>query len=376
MNEKKNMNRRDFLKTSALLGGTGLLAGTAASGCSVFERAETNDLTPEEFYEISKPENILYTTCMNCNTGCAIKTKFVDGVLAKVDGNPYSPWTMTPHIDYKHDPTKMEISKLDGAICPKGQAGIQILYDPYRIRKVLKRTGKRGEGKFKSIPFDQAVKEITEGGQLFSDVEGEENRNVEGLKDIYKLRDRDLAKRMAADVDKIKAGNMTVDQFKQKYRDNLDVLIDPDHPDLGPKNNQLVFNWGRMKAGRSQFVQRFINQSFGTTNRHGHTTVCQGSLYFACKAMSEQYADGKWSGGQKFYWQADTGYSEFIIFVGSNAFEGGYGPPIRTPKITNGLTERRLKFAVVDPRLGKLGGMAWKWVPAKPGSEAALALGM
>lgn len=376
MSEKKNMNRRDFLKSSALIGGTTLLAGTAASGCSIFERAETNNLSPEEFYEISKPENILYTTCMNCNTGCAIKTKFVDGVLAKVDGNPYSPWTMTPHIDYNHDPTKKEIAKLDGAICPKGQAGIQILYDPYRIRKVLKRTGKRGEGKFESIPFDQAVNEIVNGGRIFSGVNGEENRNVEGLKDIYKLRDREIARQMGADVRNIKSGSMSIDQFKEKYRDNLDVLIDPDHPDLGPKNNQLVFNWGRMKGGRSQFVQRFINQSFGTNNRHGHTTVCQGSLYYACQAMSEQYENGNWGGGRKFYWQADTEYSEFIIFVGSNAFEGGYGPPIRTPKITNGLVDRSLKFAVVDPRLGKLGGMAWKWVPAQPGTEAGLALAM
>ena len=27
---------------------------------------------------------------------------------------------------------------MDGSICPKGQAGLQTAYDPYRIRKVLK----------------------------------------------------------------------------------------------------------------------------------------------------------------------------------------------------------------------------------------------
>ena len=376
MTNFKNIDRRKFIKTTALVGGAALVGGIAIKESRIFDRAENDELTPEEFYEISKPENILYTTCMNCNTGCGIKTKFVDGVLAKVEGNPFNPWTMTPQIDYKHDPTNIDIAKLDGAICPKGQAGIQILYDPYRIRKVLKRVGKRGEGKFISIPFEQAVNEIVEGGKLFADVAGEENRHVEGLKDIYKLQDRELGKKMGEDVELIRKGELTVEEFKEKYKVNLDVLIDPNHPDFGPKNNQLVFNWGRMKAGRSQFVQRFVNQSFGSTNRHGHTTVCQGSLYFACKAMSEQYNEGKWSGGKKFYWQADTGFSEFIIFVGSNAFEGGYGPPIRTPKITDGLTQRNLKFAVVDPRLGKLGGMAWKWVPAKPGSEAAMALGM
>ncbi len=48
-----------------------------------------------------------------------------------------------------------------------------------------------------------------------------------------------------------------------------------------------------------------LQSAFGTTNLHGHTTVCQGSLYFTCKAISEQYQGGKFTGGQKFYWQAD-----------------------------------------------------------------------
>ena len=72
---------------------------------------------------------------------------------------------------------------MDGSLCPKGQAGIQALYDPYRLVKVLKRAGKRGENKWKTIPFDEALKEIVEGGDLFG--EG----RVDGLKDICALRD-------------------------------------------------------------------------------------------------------------------------------------------------------------------------------------------
>ena len=34
---------------------------------------------------------------------------------------------------------------------------------------------------------------------------------------------------------------MTVEEFKRKYRATLHTLIDPDHPDLGPKNNQFVY---------------------------------------------------------------------------------------------------------------------------------------
>lgn len=367
------LSRRDFLLTSALVGGGGALA--ASQLVNPFQ-AESAEAAAARAYTISEPENILYTSCQNCNTGCGIKVKSIDGVIVKIDGNPFNPWTMTPHIDYDSSPLDPAIARLDGAICPRGQAGVQILYDPYRIRTVLKRAGKRGENKWTSIPFDQAVREVVEGGPLFANVPGEENRQVEGLRDIYALRDIELATAMSDDVKQIIAGKMTVAEFQAKHRDNLDVLIDPEHPDLGPKNNQLVFMWGRMKAGRSQMVQRFITNGFGSVNRHGHTTVCQGSLYFACKAMSEQYVDGKWTGGQKFYWQADAGHSEFIVFVGANIFEGGYGPPLRTSKVTDGLVEGRLKIAVVDPRLSKTAAKAWKWVPALPGSEGAMALGM
>jgi hypothetical protein len=66
-------------------------------------------------------------------------------------------------------------------------------------------------------------------------------------------------------------------------------VIDPDHPDLGPKNNQFAFVWGSLKNGRGDLFKRFVGDSFGSINANGHTTVCQGSLYFTGKAMSEQF---------------------------------------------------------------------------------------
>ncbi len=46
-------------------------------------------------------------------------------------------------------------------------------------------------------------------------------------------------------------------------------------------------------------MKRF-GSAYGTTNLHGHTTVCQGSLYFTCKAISEQYLGGSFADGKKF----------------------------------------------------------------------------
>ena len=94
---------------------------------------------------------------------------------------------MVPPIDYK---TNLEdAASIDGALCPKGQAGIQTAYDPYRIRKVLKRAGPRGYNKWISMPFEQAISEIVEGGKLFTHVKGEENRVVTGLSELWTLRD-------------------------------------------------------------------------------------------------------------------------------------------------------------------------------------------
>jgi anaerobic selenocysteine-containing dehydrogenase len=147
---------------------------------------------------------------------------------------------------------------------------IQTVYDPYRITTALKRAGKRGEGKWTTVPFDQAIDEIVNGGNLFKDVPGEENRNVEGLKDIWVLRSPDVAKEMAADVKKIMKGEMTVEEFKAKHKDHLDALIDPDHPDLGPKNNQMTFMGGRIQYGREAFIKRWLNGGFGSINYHNH----------------------------------------------------------------------------------------------------------
>ncbi|HSI97444.1 MAG TPA: NrfD/PsrC family molybdoenzyme membrane anchor subunit, partial [Gaiellaceae bacterium] len=361
--------RGDFLGKVGIAGGALLASQLPLALHGLGEPGgDTNSPLGSTPFALANAENILYSVCQQCNTQCGIKAKLMDGVLVKIDGNPYSPWTMKPPVSYETPLT--QAAAVDGWICPKGQAGIQAAYDPYRIRKALKRDGPRGSGRWKTIEFDDAVTEIVEGGDHFG--EG----RVPGLAELWALRDPDLAKAMGDDVKAIWDGKLTVAEFKTKHRQNLDALIDPDHPDLGPRNNQVVFAWGRLKSGRGELLRRFIQESFGSVNAHGHTTVCQGSLYFAGKAMSEQWIDGKWQKGAKAYWQADVGEAEFVIFVGASPFEANYGPPYRTSQITDGLVDGRLKIAVVDPRLSKTAAKAWKWLPARPGSEGALALAM
>lgn len=365
------LSRRDFLKISSAAGGAAAFLGALPGVQRTLAAADG-----EAAYVLAQPENQISSVCLQCNTVCGIKVKLLDGVAVKIDGSPYSPWTLSPHLDY--DTPLVETATVEGAICPKGQAGLQTAYDPYRIVRVLKRRpgSRRGENQWVTVEFDQALQEIVDGGDLFG--EG----HVPGLKESYALTDPDVAMQMAAAVKAILGEKdlekkvARVAEFKSTFADHLDTLIDPDHPDFGPRNNQVVFNWGRLKGGRSDFINRFMRDGFGSTNTHGHTTVCQGSLYFAGKAMSEKYIDGKWSGGDKFYWQGDVRNSEFVIFVGASPFEGNYGPPWRAPAITAGAVERSLKYAVVDPRLSKTAAKAWKWLPNRPGTEGAMALAL
>jgi len=372
MNDKVDFSRRQFLSKGALLG-SGLLAGTVAGEkvAAATQNAILKSKRPDAPYELDDPENIIYSVCLNCNTGCGIKAKFQNGICTKIDGNPYSPWCLVPHLPM--NASVGEAARVDGGLCPKGQSGLQTAYDPYRIRKALKRAGPRGSNKWIAIDFDKAISEIVEGGKLFANVPGEENRHVEGLRQIRALTDPKLSKEMADDVKAIWDKKMTVPEFKAKHAAHLNQLIDPEHPDLGPKNNQFVISWGRRKSGRSDFLKRF-GDAFGTTNLHGHTTVCQGSLYFACKAMGEKYEAGKFTGGKKWYWQADLENARYVLFVGANIFEANYGPTNRTVRLTENLATGRTRIAVADPRFGVLASKAAQWLPIKPGTDMELAM--
>lgn len=298
------VSRRMFLKVSAATGGTAAFLGSLLGfGELMKAQAQATDGGPS--YPLLDRANQIYSVCLQCNTGCGIKVKLLDGVAVKIDGNPYNPMTMHPHLDY--NVPAAQTGPIEGALCPKGQSGLQSVYDPYRLVSVVKRKPgtPRGGGEWVTISFEDAIREIVEGGDLFG--EG----HVPGLRESYALTDPTVAKQMADAVKAIQAAKTPeekqalVADFKVTFADYLDTLIDPDHPDLGPKNNQVVFAWGRLKAGRSEFYRRWIGPGFGSINAHGHTTVCQGSLYFTGKAMSDQYTDGKWTGGSKAYWQAD-----------------------------------------------------------------------
>ena len=368
---KNELDRRNFLRSTAVLGGCGFLAGTVAPVFSRLAHAQRmNELDRGEHkYLHNNPENTIYTTCLQCHTSCSLRCKVVDGVLVKIDGSPICPQTRVNNVPYATALEKAAVA--EGKICPKGQSGIETLSDPHRIIKVLKRKPgtPRGGGQWVTVDFNAAINEIVEGGDLFR--EG----HVQGFKEIYVLRDRSVAKAMSEDVKKIKNKTMTVEEFKSKHSDQLNTLIDPDHPDLGPKNNQFVFLAGRIQHGRADLMKWFTSDGIGSLNFFEHTTICEQSHHIAYKEMTNNWQGGKWTGG-KTHMKPDFGSARFAIFFGTGFSDANFGPPLLSQLVSEGLANGDLKIAVLDPRLSRSAGKAHWWIPIKPGSDGAFAMGM
>jgi anaerobic selenocysteine-containing dehydrogenase len=86
----------------------------------------------------------LFNTCpRDCYDSCSIVTRVRDGKLHSIEANKKQPFTQ-------------------GFLCPKGQNLMQYVYSKERVLYPMKRDGKKGEGKFKRISWDQALNEIVD----------------------------------------------------------------------------------------------------------------------------------------------------------------------------------------------------------------------
>ena len=93
-------------------------------------------------------EKVVPTVCGMCGPGgpgggCGIYAFVKDGRFIKVAGMDESPVNR-------------------GAICAKGHAAPQWVYSPDRLTHPLRRIGKKGEGKFEKISWDDAIAQIAE----------------------------------------------------------------------------------------------------------------------------------------------------------------------------------------------------------------------
>ncbi len=229
------------------------------------------------------------STCLNCYARCGNFGFVANGELIKIGPN-------TDHPNSR------------GRMCAKGQAGLNLVYDPDRIVYPMKRIGPRGEGRWKRISWEEAYQEIA--------------TRIRALKDEGRA-------------------------------------------------HEFVFQSDRDIT--TQAITRRFCHALGSPNALVNHPV------------------GGWNKrvAQQLTWGADfevpdVANTQYMLVFGSNPFEAHY---LRTSFVqriaeARGLRQEgnvlkpRAKMVVFDVRLTQTSGKADEWHPVRPGTDAAVALGI
>ncbi len=133
------LDRRTFLKLTGATAAAGGLYGLRLIRLG-------SSALPEEKFAGPPSDQRLLTICRLCAGGCGLSARVVDGRVVKLDGNPFHP-------------------NNQGKLCPKGQAGLQVLYDPDRIKGPMRRV----EGGWQQISWEEALDEVASALQSLRD---------------------------------------------------------------------------------------------------------------------------------------------------------------------------------------------------------------
>ncbi len=83
-------------------------------------------------------EKEVYSLCFMCSVRCPIRVIAKDGQVKWIEGNPH-------------------VAGMEGSLCPRGAAGISLLYDDQRVQTPLIRVGERGSGHWRKASWDEAL---------------------------------------------------------------------------------------------------------------------------------------------------------------------------------------------------------------------------
>ncbi|MDO5290801.1 MAG: molybdopterin dinucleotide binding domain-containing protein [Pseudomonadota bacterium] len=331
-----------------LKAGKGLLSGSAGEAPAHATRG--NALTPEFRIDPAtgqlspQPGQVVsMSSCLGCWTQCGVRVRVDEGNqrILRVAGNPYHPLA-TGNPAPMSEPVREVFARLGGdsglegraTACARGAAMQEQYSSPHRVLQPLKRVGPRGAGQWKTISFEELVKEVCEGGDLFG--EG----HVDGLRAIFDAK----------------------------------TLIDPDNPEYGTRVNQFVFT-DAGNEGRTALIRRFTEQSFGSLNFANHGAYCGQSFRVgAGVALGNRRAmpHGK----------PDWPSARFGLFIGTAPAQAGnpFQRQGRELAEARARKENTLRYVVVSPILPTSSSMAAgdgnRWLAIKPATDLALVMGL
>lgn len=298
---------------------------------------ETGEIT------LNPKQQVSYTTCLGCTTICGVRVRIdkETGRVLRVGGNPFHPLAAANHLPYETSvkdsfiatSQHKELGQRNRAtLCGRGNAVKEYHSSPFRVLQPLKRVGPRNSGKWEPISFEQLIREVADGGDLFG--EG----HVKGFKEL-----RDLKTPIKAEA-----------------------------PEFGPIANKVGVITS-VNDGREALIRRFWNQSFGTQNFVRHGAWCGGSWRSGSGAV---FGDHRAMPHAK----PDMENAEFVIFIGTAP--GATGNPFRRTGelIAKARTDGKMDYVIIDPVLSnadnRAAGDRSNWVPIIPGTDSALLMAM
>src|SRR5262245_49343882 len=132
------MKRREFI----ILTSVGATSASLLSACGHPEEKLIPAFIPDEEF-VPGIDYWKASTCGMCSAGCGILVRTREHKANKIEGNPLHPVNR-------------------GALCARGQAGLEVLYNPDRIKGPLKRIGERGEGKWQEISWEEGIRMLAD----------------------------------------------------------------------------------------------------------------------------------------------------------------------------------------------------------------------
>jgi anaerobic selenocysteine-containing dehydrogenase len=226
---------------------------------------------------------IIKTTCKGCHGGCGVLVTVTDGVITHIEGNPDTPTR--------------------GTMCSKGLSSIQHVGHPDRLKYPLKRLGKRGEGKWQRITWDEAL-----------------------------------------------------DTIATKMKESI--------AKYGPSSVAISQGTGR---GYNRYTHR-LARSIGTANIITPGYICHSprlGIYGLVTGYGRLYCDYHGWGGE--YPKTQISWAKQLeISSADSEMAVWFLESLRHVK----------NLIVVDPRETALSSRATLWLQIRPGTDAALALGM
>ena len=240
-------------------------------------------------------EKICWNSCnVNCGSRCALRVHVKDGVITQIETDNTG--------DDRYGQHQLRA-------CPRGRSMRQRVYAKERIPFPMRRVGKRGEGKFERISWDEAFAEIGKRLRKTLDTHGNEA--------VY----------------------------------------------LNYGTGALGSTMGKSWPPAATPVARLMNLLGGYLNHYSDYSTCQITI-----GMPYLYGGG-WVDGNVL---GDMEHSELAVFFGNNPSEtrmaGSKAKTLQHARFT-----KNTRVIVIDPRYtDTVVSSADEWIPIRPGTDTAL----